>query len=245
MIKLSNKQILLLCETGSYLVPIARAIAILNVAMPDSTDDELLELSIGQRNAYLLKIREENFGAQIPCVIDCKYCQESLEFQLNIHDLNIPGKNNELVTMKPVTIEKLKVIFRPINCADLARIRRNTCAESACNELIKRCLLAIKDSQGQTVEISTLSETFIEQLAEHMQEADPQAEIILGMKCACCHETLLAPLDVLHSLWSEIVARAKQLFNDVHCLALSYGWSEELVLSMSDARRQVYIQQVT
>jgi len=51
--------------------------------------------------------------------------------------------------------------------------------------------------------------------------------------------------DIVSFFWSEICVQAKRLLREVHILARAYGWREADILSMSAARRQLYLEMVT
>ena len=78
-----------------------------------------------------------------------------------------------------------------------------------------------------------------------MAKADPQADVQFALTCPQCGHNWSSSLDVASYVWSEISARAIRLFNDVHALASAYGWRETDILSMSAARRQIYLELAT
>ena len=47
------------------------------------------------------------------------------------------------------------------------------------------------------------------------------------------------------ALWAELEAVARRLAMEVHTLASAYGWSESEILSLSDARRRLYLEMVS
>lgn len=47
----------------------------------------LSELSIGQRDARLLRLREQTFGARIECLLACPDCGEQLELEFQVADI--------------------------------------------------------------------------------------------------------------------------------------------------------------
>ena len=85
----------------------------------------------------------------------------------------------------------------------------------------------------------------LERLGAAMEELDPLAFLPLSIECARCKHQWLVLLDIGTLLWQEISVSAERLLQDVHTLALAYGWSETEILSMSDARRKnFYLQQI-
>ncbi len=59
---LSGQEILHAWEVGPRQHQLDRALTILEIAFPGSSREELVALSIGQRDAHLLMIRERTFG---------------------------------------------------------------------------------------------------------------------------------------------------------------------------------------
>jgi hypothetical protein len=77
-----------------------------------------------------------------------------------------------------------------------------------------------------------------------MSLADPLAEIALSLDCPVCKNTCEEALDLPAFLWAEVEARARRILQEVHALALNYGWHESEILALSDTRRAMYLQMV-
>jgi hypothetical protein len=86
------------------------------------------------------------------------------------------------------------------------------------------------------------SEEEIEAVGERMAAADPLAEILLRFDCPSCGASFDESLDLTSFLWAEMEGRAKRMLLEVHTLASAYGWSEAEILSLSPARREVYLE---
>src|SRR2546428_2594003 len=84
---LSAQELLLIWEVGLRQHPVDRALTILALALPKAPRAELLALSVGQRDAHLLAVREGTFGAQLAGFAECLACQERLEFVLDVADI--------------------------------------------------------------------------------------------------------------------------------------------------------------
>jgi hypothetical protein len=113
--------------------------------------------------------------------------------------------------------------------------------------LARRCLLGARrgEPRAEPVELpDELPEQLMSELAARMIEHDPQAEVLLDLDCPACGHSWLVVFDIASFLWGEISALARRLLRDVHSLARAYGWSESDILSMSDARRQFYLEMV-
>jgi hypothetical protein len=253
---LSAQELLLIWEVGLRQQPVDRALTILALALPEAPRDELLALSVGQRDAHLLAVREGTFGAQLAGFAECLACQERLEFVLDVADMwaehgtrdaqKLVGAPLQTATpqVHEVMIEGYALRFRLPNSLDLAQVVRCGDVTAARNLLLQRCVLQASRDDG-AVAVAALPETVLTTLAESMDQYDPQAEVQLKLSCPACGESWSVMFDIVSFFWSEICVQAKRLLREVHTLARAYGWREADILSMSAARRQLYLEMVT
>jgi hypothetical protein len=89
-----------------------------------------------------------------------------------------------------------------------------------------------------------LPEEVVAGIARSMAEADPLADIQLGLTCPACERQWHVVFDILSFLWTEIEVWAWRMLADVHTLARAYGWGEREILSLSPTRRQFYLEMV-
>src|SRR5215469_17248151 len=84
-------------ERGLTALPYERALTILSAACPESSRDELAQLSIGRRDARLLQLREWAFGADLVILTVCPSCQQVLELSIPAAGLRAeePAKETE------------------------------------------------------------------------------------------------------------------------------------------------------
>src|SRR5258708_22385027 len=88
-----------------------RALTLLAASDPRNPRDVLARLSIGQRDAGLLSLRQELFGSQLTSLADCPCCGERLELGFNIAD--IQGSSTAATPAEsPVRINDWQVEFR-------------------------------------------------------------------------------------------------------------------------------------
>ncbi|MCC6862850.1 MAG: hypothetical protein IT158_30025 [Bryobacterales bacterium] len=113
--------------------------------------------------------------------------------------------------------------FRLPNSLDLAAASEAGTPEEARRILMERC---------------GITEDLIGQAAE----ADPLADVELGLQCPACEQWWEAPFDIVRHFWSEIDAWARRVLREVHVLASAYGWSEPEILALSPWRRQLYLE---
>ncbi|MEM6398644.1 MAG: phage baseplate protein [Cyanobacteria bacterium P01_D01_bin.116] len=239
---LSEVEILNIWEIGSRQHPVDRALTILRWVFPEQSRQELATLSIGERDKYLLSVREQTFGDRLYGYTECPQCSERLEFTYSTQDLQLPENSQE--TVLTVIIEQLEMCFRLPNSQDLAVVVSSNSMETAYQSLVTRCLLEVKRA-GIAVGADNLSVEEIEQLATAIAKADPQAEILLDFDCPACGYNWQEILDIITFLWTEISVQAQRLLREVHLLASAYGWSEREILSLSPTRRQLYLELVS
>lgn len=242
MRSLSAQQILQVWEIGQRQHPLDRAMTLLSLAFPDRSLEELSRLSIGQRDACLLTLRELTFGPQLESLAVCPHCGEPLEFTLNVGDIRV----NELPPSEAefdLMLEGFHLRFGTPNSQDLAAIAHAPDLETAQTQLAQRCLRQATQD-GQPVDIATLPAPVLTQLANQLATYDPQAEIWLTLCCPVCDRTWQQLFDIVSFFWAELSTQAQRLLGEVHTLARAYGWREADILSMSSWRRRIYLEKV-
>lgn len=244
MYALSGQEILRIWEIGLGQSPAERALTILGTAFPELSREELHALSVGQRDARLLTVREYTFGSQFASFAECQGCQETLEFTLALADLRITQENEFTGQLYQVTAEEYEMHFRLPSSLDLLTI--SSCREVgvAREMLIWRCV-AMVNQNGVEVTVDALPEAAITALAEQMVERDPQAELQLDLCCPTCGYRWSVMFDIVSFIWIEICVQARRLMREVHTLARAYRWREVDILSLGTARRQCYLEMVT
>ena len=82
-----NAQLLLAWERAYGRPPFERAIVMLIAARPGVSSHEVTQLSIGMRDAALLRFRKQLFGQRLETLADCPKCQETMELNLCVDDI--------------------------------------------------------------------------------------------------------------------------------------------------------------
>lgn len=229
-------------EIGERQHPIDKALTLLASAYPELDQEKLATLSIGQRDALLFYLRERIFGSRLDAFSECPSCREQLEFSMDSRDLLT-------VTMTPETsemvmdVEGFTVHFRLPNSIDLAASINRGDDESQ-KTLLSQCVIRVSQNNMDVTGVD-LPEMAVEALLAKMLEYDPLSEVRLDLDCLACGHRWSVILDILSFFWKELEVRIKVLLNQVHVLARAYGWREADILSMSDWRRQYYIDMVT
>ena len=241
MRRLPREELLRLWEVGEAQHPIDRALSLIGAAFPEFSWEQLINLSIGQRDDLLLALRQSFFGPKLSTYAQCPNCREGLEFTLHAPDLRQsrpadPGTREWILEVEEVTVR-----YRLPNSLDLAAIVHSANIAEARELLLQRCVLEARQNEA-VLPVSDLPEAVITALAANMESCDPQAEIQLDLVCPACQHPWLVIFDILSYLWTEISVQSKHLLQAVHVLARYYGWSETEIMAMSNRRRQLYLE---
>ncbi len=237
------QELLTIWERGQQQSAPDKALLLLGAACPEIALETLAVLSIGQRDAFLLTLRERLFGTHLNSVVRCQICSEHLELNFSTSEMRVTKAATALENCTPqegcsLQIRGYDIRFRVPNSQDLlALIEQSNVNKSA---LLERCVLRIK-SRGKNKRAAELPENVQVALSQAMAEADPQADVQLALQCPACQHRWQAAFDILTFLWSELQTWAHRMLREVHLLARAYGWSEADILVMNPGRRHTYL----
>jgi hypothetical protein len=244
---LSAAELLDLWEQGLGRTPVRRALALLAPAYPDCSPEALARLTIGQRDAGLLSLRESTFGSRLLSLVTCPACSERLELAFDIADIHpsSPSRDEKERQAEPLslTVDGYRMRFRLPTSLDLEAIADQDSAETARQALLERCLLESRHGDDR-VAAGQLPAAVVDAVAETMARADPQADIVLDLACPSCDHRWQATFDIVSFFWDELDAWARRILYQVHLLASAYGWHETEILAQSPWRRQTYLEMV-
>ncbi len=217
--------------------PAQRALTLVGAAFGEEMGDPGA-LSIGERDALLLRLREATFGPGLECIATCAACGETLELRFKTGDVQAqrspaPGR--------PLAVDGYEVEWRLPTGRDVAGLAPEEGLEAARARLIEGCV--VRASRGdEAVAPRDLPQAVRDALAQAVQDADPQADVELALACPACAHDNVVRFDAPTFFWDELNAWAHRTLREVHVLAASYGWSERDVLAMTPFRRQVYLE---
>ncbi|MCP5129680.1 MAG: phage baseplate protein [Pseudomonadales bacterium] len=238
---LTAAEVIRLWELASRYHPVDRALAVLQLLIPDQHRDILAGFSLGQRDQLLLAVRQATFGDRVAGIDHCPQCDETVEFELSCDTLLAQSGEPGAASLD---YQGYRVVLRPLNSFDLAAAAAATSLEQARALLQRQCIVEVS-LQGEAVASDQLPAGLQDRLNETALAADPQAEILLDLDCPACGHKWHSLLDIVHILWAEISARAQHLLREVHLLASAYGWSEQQILELSPTRRASYLRMVS
>jgi len=237
------QELLEVWEHGLAQAPCVRALSLLAAACPELTFDQIATLSIGQRDARLLALREALFGQELESVANCPSCNERLEVSFSTTELRSGAKSQQQATELSLNVASYNLRLRLPNSWDILLAGSLEAPDQRRDQLLKCCLLSAKRNEVP-VEADQLSPEVAEAAAQDLAEADPLADIRIKILCPSCGHAWRAAFDIVEFLWAEVEAWAGRVLNEVHTLASAYGWCERDILALSPTRRQFYLDMV-
>lgn len=221
-----------LWERSESATPAERGAAMVRFAGLDPSS-----ITLGGREAALLRLQRELFGEGLMALADCPQCSEAMEVELPIDALS----EEEGVRSFAVTADGWYVECRALTAQDLAEVSKLPSVDMASAALLAR-LVVSATLDGVFVRTAALPESVIESVTGALSELDPLSEIRLSLTCPACETTFDRVLDPPTLLWARLDAWARQMLHEVHVLARAYGWAEDRILAMSQARRTAYLE---
>jgi hypothetical protein len=239
---LSAAELLSIWEAGFAQAPTGRALALLAAACSETSRDALAALSIGQRDAKLLMLREGLWGREMAAVVPCPACGERLDLALDTREMlaNSPREHSGETALD---IGEYSMTFRLPTSLDLIAAADEADLEAGRALILHRCMLRAQEEDGP-VSTDKLPPEVVASVVGRMADADPLADIQLQLTCPACEHRWKALFDTVSFLWTEIEVWAWQMLSDVHTLAAAYRWSERDILTLSPTRRQFYLEMV-
>jgi hypothetical protein len=214
-----------------------RALLMLEASGADAEGGGLAGLSVGRRNALLLRLRAATFGGVIDGVATCPACGTRLEFTFDGREVRTDGA--EATASGRFESDGFDIRFRLPTAGDLVVVEALQDATAARRTLIARCIEVRR--AGHRRSAARLPPSLLERVGEAMAAADPMAIADVTLSCPSCGQEHTASFDIASFLWSEIAARVPRLLAEVHDLAAAYGWGEEQILALTPFRRHAYL----
>jgi hypothetical protein len=240
---LSAAQLLEVVDAGADGDAAARGGVMLAAAAPDLADERLDTLTLGARDAWILDLRCATFGDTLLGRVTCPACGQRLTVRIPRQEVSRGEPSEEAAPSVRIEHGPLLVDARSPDGRTLAVAARCPTEELARRALISGCV-SVTDADGGAVDPTELGDELLERIGESIIAADPQAEVGVTMGCAGCGSEWTAILDIAQFFWREITATSVQLLDEVHQLAIGYGWSEEQVLRLPSRRRREYVERL-
>ncbi|MEO0996611.1 MAG: phage baseplate protein [Pseudomonadota bacterium] len=236
----STQELLTAWEHGLNQPSVQRALILLAIAEPAAAPDELARLTIGQRDARLLRLREQLFGARLTNVATCPACDERIEWEHDVADVRVAEPDAGAPAGEfEVEYGGYRLACRLPNSSDVASVL-NGDGGKAQTALLSRCVLRAA-AAGADTRVEDLPDRVVEALNRRFEALDPQANVRVGLTCPGCTHRWQILFDIASYLWAELGDWAERTLQTVHRLAHGYGWSEDDILGLSPVRRQMYL----
>jgi hypothetical protein len=236
-------QLLRIWEDGLYQSTLEKTVRLLAAACQTPDLSLVSQISIGERDARLLQLREWMFGRQLKNMSTCPICGQMAEWENRTDDLRLQAWPTEPVMRTfNLTEEGFDIKFRLPHTADMAK----AIADARYREqqtIFNSCILEVKQQERET-SAGDIPAHIREVIEKRMSEEDPQADIRMQISCPSCEHQWETRFDIVNYLWTEINNWAKRMLRDIYLLARTFSWSEKEILSMTAQRRQHYLQMI-
>lgn len=230
---LSAAELMAHWETGLQQSLLDRSLRMLATAC-GADPEQIAALSIGERDARLLQLREWIFGSRLLNMAYCPHCAEQVEWETSVQQLRLqPCLQTDTTASRSLETAGYTIHYRLPSTLDICAAYTNADA------LLQRCIVEIQPGG-----IQSLPEDVTAALMQRMSEEDPQADIRILLSCPACRHQWEALFDIASYLWAEVHQWALRLLQEVSLLARAFGWSEKDILNMSAQRRQLYLEMI-
>lgn len=247
----------LLRGEGQQLSPCARVTAVLARCvtrlgpLSPVPVEGVQSLTVGDREALMLHLRRLTLGDRLSCVLTCPApsCGAKMDLDLQVSDLLLPPYPHQSTWHERRFTDQGQTYhlrFRLPTGGDQEAVALFAAGDlpAAVSVLLARCIQeAIREGAGEEPVVA-LPEAIRDGLSDAMAALDPQAEIALQTQCAECGRPFTALFDAGQFCCQELLGRgreARELYEEVHYLALHYHWSEAEILAMTRRKRHLYL----
>jgi hypothetical protein len=228
---LTEIDVLELWERGRNRNQAERALLSLEVTMPALDPERCVDIGVGQRDIAVMDLQRATFGSSLDGIVTCPGCGEQLEFTIDtdaIRSATPSPSRQEFIAGNGLR-------FRLPSSHDLTAVQDAPDIDTAAWRLLRRCCL-------DGIDDAALSESLFSEVDAGLSALDAFAQFEIGFSCAACGNAWSDWFDICDWLWQEVESRARQLLDDIHFLAVAYGWSEEQILKLNPVRRAAYLE---
>jgi DNA-directed RNA polymerase subunit RPC12/RpoP len=238
---LTATELLTVWERGLNRPLLQKTLNLLTLACPEMDADTVAKLSIGERDARLLLLREWMFGSRLMNMAVCPRCSERIEWETPIEKIRLqPVQQHDSAREFSMEVDHYNIRFRLPASLDVSTVIANSEGLPDPAKLLVYCILDSR-CKGEACKVDDLPDKVVQAISRRMDEEDPQADIRMLLNCPHCSHRWKARFDIASYLWAEIDRWAKRMLLDVQKLARTFHWSERDILTMSPVRRQLYL----
>ena len=235
----SESDLLTVWEASRQAKPSIRTLTLLRAVL-QQRENGIANWTIGESDAFLLKLQRSLFGTYLKGSSICPTCAAEIEISLEVESLlttcGCGSRTYRITYGRPPLI----ISFRLPTLQDLQELPVEEEATILRRLLVERCVQHV-ESKGRKISNKSLSEEATTAVSQAMGREDPQADIVLNLQCPECSHTWQNTFDIADFIWREISSKARRLLYEIHHLAQAYSWTESEILALSEARRQIYL----
>lgn len=210
-------------ESGAGLPPPARTAVLLCAEGRTPDADAALDLDLGTAARLAGASLTDSFGPRADLVVTCPACAEVLQADIEVPRVAEGG---------PGDVSSVEVDGWLVRLPTLRELASVHGVPDAADRLRSWCVARLRPDAARPDD---------ERLDDAMAALAGLGLLDGEVTCPGCGTAFTAGLDLGVLLWDQVRARAPQLLSDVAVLARAYGWSEDSILALSDARRTAYL----
>jgi hypothetical protein len=212
--------------------------------------DSVRGMCLGDREALMLQLRRLTLGESIQALFSCPNsgCREALSYEMSVKHLLLepyPGWQRLYESRFPFDGGECIIKFRLPNGFDQERAGVAASSQGiarAADELIRGCIIEALNEDGSPMQ--SIPDSVTVMLSSRMAELDPQAELMMNLKCPACGLEFESLFDSAGFFFSEIANMSGQLFEDIHMLAFYYNWPLNEILSLEMMMRRRFAERL-
>lgn len=205
----------------------------------DEVDAALVgTLSLLDRDALLVDVDVETFGAVRYKTLICPHCAKRVDLRLDLREL-VPDSVPETDTVRVVLDDGHTVIAR-LPCVADQLVLKDVPDNSRARYLLDRCVLTGGDVGPEALD--ALDGQVLERLAATLIAATPTLERTLDLACVECSGTFRFTYEPAAELVQGLRNHRRALLQEFHTLAFYYHWSHSDILALPRTLRQEYLE---
>jgi hypothetical protein len=220
-----------------------RGIVLLGALSPRRSVEDLLGMSLGERDERLLEAHRLLFGQRLSSVVTCPSCSVELELDLSVDDLLAAAERDDGAGELEVEADGWVVRGRPLSVRDVLDAAVLD-ADGGRALLLSRSIDSVtpagEDESAPIDSVPLPNEVEAAFLGE-LARRNPTGALDIEQTCPDCAHVWTTPFDAVGYLWAEIHGWAQRMLREVHSLARAYGWRESDILALSPVRRAAYL----
>ena len=236
-------------EATTRLVTTLLARCLVRLGPLDEVSEEAVRsLTVGDREALLLRLRALTLGERVGCVLRCPApgCGEKMDIELMVKELLVPPYSETRSAYETTFGQNgagVRVRFRLPNGGDMEAVSElvRDDVDAAQALLLSRCVESVTAAAGGGP-LAEWPGALAQHLSDEMERLDPQAELLLNLTCPACGHNFHGLFDTASYFLRELAARRRHFYREVHMLAFHYHWSEAEIMGLTASKRRRYLE---